>query len=59
MKYSEFFKLARKNGWRYLRQSKGSHEIWTNGKIEVVIPNHGAKEMPKGTERKSKKKMGL
>jgi len=59
MKYSEFFKLIKQKGWYCFRQAKGSHEIWTNGKIEISIPNHGSKEMPKGTERKFKKKMGL
>jgi len=59
MKYSEFFKLARKNGWYYLRQSKGSHEIWTNGKTNVTIPNHGSKEMFKGLEKSLRKEMGL
>jgi len=49
MKCSEFMKLARKNGWQFLRQAKGSHEVWTNGKIKVTIPNHGTKELKRGT----------
>ena len=59
MKYSEFFKLAAKNGWRLLRQGKGSHEIWEKNNKTVAIPNHGSREMPKGLERKLKKEMGL
>jgi len=59
MKYSEFFKLVRNGGWLPLRQSKGSHEVWIKDGVQVTIPNHGAKEMPKGTERKLRKRMGL
>jgi len=59
MKCSEFIRLAKKNNWVFLRQAKGSHEIWTNGKIEVTIPNHGSKELKKGMERKLRKEMGL
>ncbi len=59
MKYSEFIRLIKKNGWVFIRQGKGSHEIWgKEGKTEPV-PNHGAKEMPKGLELSLRKKMGL
>ncbi len=59
MKYSEFFKIAKKNGWKLLRQGKGSHQIWTKDEKQVIIPAHGAKEMPKGLEKKLRKEMGL
>lgn len=59
MKSSELLKLAKKNGWRFCRDAKGSHEIWEKNGIRVVIPNHGSKEVPKGLERKLKKQMGL
>lgn len=59
MKYNEFFKLAKRNGWQLLRQGKGSHEIWEKENQTVVIPNHGSKEMPKGLEKSLKKEMGL
>ena len=59
MKYSAFLELIKKNGWQLLRQGKGSHEIWEKQGIKVSIPNHGAKEMPKGLEKKLKKEMGL
>jgi len=59
MKCSEFIKLAKKNKWQFLRHAKGSHEIWTNGKIKVTIPNHGSKELKMGTEIKLRKQMGL
>ena len=59
MKYSAFFREIRKKGWWFLRQGKGSHEIWTNGEIEVAIPNHGAKELSSGLEKALRKQMGL
>ncbi|SDE69639.1 type II toxin-antitoxin system HicA family toxin [Riemerella columbipharyngis] len=59
MKYSEFFKKAKRNGWRLSRQGKGSHEIWIKDGEEVVIPNHGSKEMPSGLSKMLTKKMGL
>lgn len=59
MKYSEFLKLSKKYGWKFQRQGKGSHEIWEKDGKTVSIPNHGAKEMPKGLERSLKKEMGI
>lgn len=59
MKYSKFLKIAKKGGWRFLRQGKGSHEIWKKDNKKVSIPNHGSKEMPKGLEKSLKKEMGL
>ncbi|UOX32404.1 type II toxin-antitoxin system HicA family toxin [Flavobacterium sediminilitoris] len=59
MKYNEFFKLAKRNGWQLLRQGKGSHEIWIKEIKTVVIPNHGSKEMPTGLEKSLRKEMGL
>ncbi len=59
MKYSEFIKLIKKNGWVFYREGKGSHEIWKKGEKQEVVPNHGAKEMPKGLERTLKKRMDL
>lgn len=59
MKYNEFFREIKKKDWWFLRQGKGSHEIWTNGKTVVAIPNHGSKEMPYGIEKNLRKQMGL
>lgn len=59
MKYSEFLKLIKKEGWVFMRQGKGSHEIWVKGEKKVVIPNHGSKEIPKGLVQKLKKDMNL
>ncbi len=59
MKYTEFLRLAKKQGWELKRQAKGSHAIYEKNGIQITIPNHGAKEMPKGLERSLKKKMRL
>lgn len=59
MKHSEFFREIKKKGWTFLRQGKGSHEIWTNGNIQVAIPNHGRKELSTGLEKSLRKQMGL
>lgn len=59
MKYSEFLKKARKSGWSFLRQGKGSHEVWIKDGKTVSIPNHGSKEMPTELERSLTKEMGL
>lgn len=59
VKYNEFLRLAKKNGWKFLRQGKGSHEIWEKNNKKVSIPNHGSKEIPKGLVESLKKEMGL
>ena len=59
MKSSEFIRLAKHNGWQFLRQGKGSHEIYEKNGYQVSIPNHGSKELGKGLEKKLKKEMGL
>gem|GEM_PF-1133151 len=58
MKYSEFIRLISRSGWTLARQGKGSHEVWEkDGKTEIV-PNHGAKEMPKRSRTDTKKADG-
>ncbi|MCL2329092.1 MAG: type II toxin-antitoxin system HicA family toxin [Bacteroidetes bacterium] len=49
MKYSELVRIAQKNGWKLVSQNGTSHrEYERNGEI-VIIPFHGAKEVPTGT----------
>ncbi|CAI2768530.1 MULTISPECIES: type II toxin-antitoxin system HicA family toxin [Flavobacterium] len=59
MKSREFIREAIRNGWVFLRQGKGSHEIYEKDGKQVVIPNHGSKEIGKGLEQKLRKEMGL
>jgi predicted RNA binding protein YcfA (HicA-like mRNA interferase family) len=30
--------ILRENGWTFIRQGKGSHEIWSNGSRQTTIP---------------------
>lgn len=58
MKSSEFHRLVKKNGWRYIK-SEGSHYIYEkNGRI-YPVPFHGAKELGKGLEIKMRKEMDI
>jgi len=38
-------------GYQYYRQATGSHEIWWHPQTgrRTTIPNHGSKDIPKGT----------
>jgi mRNA interferase HicA len=59
MKYSEFHKLIKRNGWTY-SHAGGSHYFYTkNGILSPPIPYHGAKEIGEGLKRKIIKQMGL
>lgn len=59
MKYSELHRLIKANGWVKLRQMGTSHVIYKKGSIIYPVPNHGAKEVGTGLEKKIKKDMGL
>ena len=58
MKYSEFHRLVKNNGWRLLR-TKGSHCIYEKNGKTYVVPFHGAKEIGEGLRKKIIKEMGL
>jgi len=49
VKYSELFKLLKKDGWYIVRQ-KGSHVILQHSKKkgQLTVPFHGSKEVKKG-----------
>lgn len=59
MKYTEFHRLIRRNGWVALRQS-GSHVIYEkDGYPNKSVPDHGSKEIPEGLRLRLSKEMGL
>lgn len=58
MKYKEFHRLAKQQGWEAIRQT-GSHIIYEKDGLKVTVPYHGAKEIPKGIFLKLIKVMGL
>lgn len=61
MKYSELKRKLKKAGFNFERQGKGSHQVWYNkqsGK-RIIFPDHGGKEIPKGTAAGIMKDAGL
>ena len=52
MKSSELIKIAEKYGWKLSKQDGTSHRKYEKGGREIIIPFHGANEVPTGTCRK-------
>jgi len=59
MKSNEFLREIRRKGWVFVRNGKGSYEIYMKNGKQVAIPNHGAKELGFGLEKKLRKEMNL
>jgi len=57
MKCNEFIREIKKKGWAFLRQGKGSHEVYEKDGKQIIVPNHGSKELGKGIESKLRKQM--
>ena len=51
-------KLLMKNDWVLVR-IRGSHHIMQSGDMEVSVPVHANRSLPKGTERSILKKTGV
>ena len=59
MKYKEFHRFIRRNGWVELRQ-EGSHILYSKEGCPIVpVPYHGSKEIPEPLRRAILKEMGL
>ncbi|MCF8465588.1 MAG: type II toxin-antitoxin system HicA family toxin [Flavobacteriales bacterium] len=60
MKYNEFFKLLKKDGWFEVRQ-KGSHVIMQHPSKEgqLTVPYHAGKEVKKGLLKALLKQAGI
>jgi predicted RNA binding protein YcfA (HicA-like mRNA interferase family) len=60
VKYSEFIRTLKRNGWYEVRQS-GSHVIMEHPDKEnhITVPDHGSKEIGKGLQIKIMKQAGL
>jgi mRNA interferase HicA len=58
MKYSEFHRLIKANGWGKCRQS-GSHVVYEKNGVKATVPDHGSKEMHEWLRRKPEKDMSL
>jgi predicted RNA binding protein YcfA (HicA-like mRNA interferase family) len=57
-KYREIESKLIKIGYKIVRQ-KGSHVIFSNGKITFPVPNHGSKDISLGVERQILKILDL
>lgn len=58
MKYNEFHRLIKRNGWLVVRQS-GSHVIYEKDGKRYPVPNHGSKEISEPLRLKIAREMGL
>ena len=60
MTYRELTRKLQALGCEFKRQSKGSHEIWTNPRrnLSAVVPHH-AGDLPSGTLNAILKQLGL
>ena len=60
MRYQELTRKLRVLDCTFMRQSKGSHEIWHNPNLNLsaVIPNHPG-DLPKGTLQAILKQLGV
>lgn len=61
MKSSELLKILKRDGWYVVREGKGSHKILAHPSKQgtITFPDHGSKEMRKGTAESILKDAGL
>lgn len=59
-KYREVARKLRTFGYAYVRQGKGSHEVWrhTNSGLVIIVPHH-SRDMPEGTLRSILREAGI
>jgi len=58
VKGKDLVKLLMNHGWKVDR-IKGSHHIMTKDTKTVVVPVHGTRDIPKGTENSIRRQAGL
>jgi predicted RNA binding protein YcfA (HicA-like mRNA interferase family) len=58
MKYNEFYRLLKENGWSLQREGK-KHSIYKKEGKCIVVPRHQSKEIPKGTQIALLKQIGI
>jgi len=49
MKSSELIRIAQEYGWKLSKQDGTSHREYEKNGRKIIIPYHGAKEVPTGT----------
>lgn len=56
----ELIKLLKANGFKQLpNRGKGSHEAWSNGTRQVIVPKPSGNDYPIGTVKAIMKQAGL
>ncbi len=50
-KFKDITKRLNKLGYQIVRQ-KGSHVIFSNGRVTIPVPKHGGRDISSGVERK-------
>lgn len=59
MKYSEFHRIIRKNGWKY-SHAEGSHYFYIkDGILSQPVPFHGSKEIYEPLRKRIANEMNL
>ncbi|NII81753.1 MULTISPECIES: type II toxin-antitoxin system HicA family toxin [unclassified Pedobacter] len=62
MKWSELKRKLKKEGFEFLREAKGSHEVWHHPErpnSEMILTSHNSKEVGTGLANKLLKQAGL
>ena len=59
VKFDEFHRIIRANGWQILRQMGTSHIIYKKGNRTYPVPYHKGKELGRGLECKIRKDLGI
>ena len=61
MTYRELTRKLRRLGCVFVRQARGSHEIWANDRTGATsaIPNHGARDLRQGTLLRILRNLGI
>ena len=55
----QMLKLAKKNGWKEVRQKGSHHILQKEGFPVVVVPVHGNEDLKKGLEQALLKDLGI
>lgn len=60
MKCSKLYKIVTRDGW-YAVSQRGSHVKlrYEKKKVTIIFPNHGSREVGKGSEKKILKDAGI
>ena len=61
MTYRELTRKLRRLGCVFVRQARGSHEIWANDSTGATspIPRHGSRDLKAGTLRRIIRNLGI